>query len=550
MAGQKLFVQRRRAILGLAALFLLPATLLAQTPGKGKEKKTAPRADVESFRARVEKILAGETPAAAPAAAAVPGTAADRPRFAAVPSKGHWGILVVDAATGEVLFQRNADSYFTPASNTKLFTTALGLARLGPDFKYRTVVESRGQPDAFGRLRGDLVLVGRGDPNLSNRKFPYLREVEREGAPDKVLAALADQIAALGIRQIEGNIVADDSYFSAERYPSGWAIDDMTTSSGAPVSALAVNDNTLAIEVRPGAAAGDAAWFAVEPWAEFYSFANEVTTVAAPAAGQPPARAGADREPGSHAVKLTGSIAFGAPPQTIVLAVEEPAEYAAALLKRLLEARGVRVYGRAVANHQPVKTMEARTVLAEHTSLPLRDSVRLINKISQNLHTEMLLRTATREAGGAYTLRESLRAAQQFHDDIGIATGDAALFDGSGLSRRNLVTPRGVVTLLRWAAQQPWAEVYRDSLPVAGQDGTLSDRMRDTPAAGRIRAKTGTLGNVNSLSGFAETAHGSKLVFSFFGNHHNLRRATRVLDDICVALVEEMGAPPPKRKRR
>lgn len=549
--GGHVFLMRRRltgqslwiALLAVSAAFAqAPATKKAAKPAR----KPPERADVAKFRSRVEKILSSEitAPATQTQTVQVP---PERNRNANTPAKGHWGILVVHAGTGEVLYEYNADRYFTPASNTKLYTTALGLAKLGPDYRYRTTVESRALPDANGRLLGDLVLVGRGDPNLSNRKFPYLGKEEREGAPEKVLAELADQIVARGVKQIEGNIVGDDSYFSAERYPSGWAIDDMTEGYGAPVSALTINDNMLFIEVRPGGLEGEPAWFNVEPWAAFYSFRNESRTIPAE---QRPGRVTLDREPGSREVIFSGTAALGAPPITLTLAVEEPAEHAAALFKRLLEARGVRVYGRAVADHNPAKTMEARTVLAEHTSLPLSDSIRLINKISQNLHTEMLLRTATRESAGALTLRDSLRAAQVFRDSIGIKPEDVFVADGSGLSRRNLITPRATVTLLRWAAQQPWAAVYADSLPVAGQDGTLTDRMKDTTAAGRIHAKTGTLGNVNALSGYAESVHGEKLVFSMFGNSHNLRRGTRVLDDIANAMVEELGAPPPKKKRR
>ncbi len=548
-------VQRRLAIARNWLLVpLLVATLgAAQTtvPKKAAKpvRKPPERADVAKFRARVETILSTEIPANAQNNPSPNPNATERNRNATSPAKGHWGILVVDANSGEVLYEHNADSYFTPASNTKLYTTALGLAKLGPDYRYRTTVESSAKsgPDAHGRLLGDLVLVGRGDPNLSNRRFPYVAKEERDGTPEKVLAEFADQIVARGIKQIEGNIIGDDSYFSAERYPSGWAIDDMTEGYGAPVSALTVNDNMLLVEVQPGAQVGEPAWFNVEPWAAFYALRNESRTIPAE---QRPGRVTLDRQPGARDVILSGTAALGAPPITLTLAVEEPAEHAATLFKRLLEARGVRIYGRALADHNPVKTMEVRNVLAEHTSLPLSDSVRLINKISQNLHTEMLLRTATRESAGALTLRDSLRAAQEFRDSIGIKPEDVFVADGSGLSRRNLVTPRATVTLLRWAAQQPWAAVYADSLPVAGQDGTLTERMKDTPAAGRIHAKTGTLGNVNALSGYAETMFGTRLVFSMFGNSHNLRRGTRVLDDICNAMVEELGAPPPKKKRR
>ena len=193
------------------------------------------RPDVAQFRKRVEAALS----------AAARG-----------PAKGSWGILVSDAATGEVLYERNADSYFTPASDAKLFSTALALATLGPDYRIRTTVAASGALDANGFLDGDLVLIGRGDANLSNRKFLFDKRVEREGPPEKVLAEFADAVVARGVKEIKGDVVADDSLFQPERFPSGWAIDDMQWSYGAPVSAIAVNDNTFTIDLRPGGQAG------------------------------------------------------------------------------------------------------------------------------------------------------------------------------------------------------------------------------------------------------------------------------------------------------
>jgi len=522
---------RRRALaltLLLSLFTVAPAARSQRKPAKPKE-----RADVARFRARAEALLSE-----------------------AKADKGHWGVLLVDAASGETLYSLNAQKYFTPASNTKLYTTVAALALLGPDFRWRTSVESRGTLDKHGRLRGDLVLVGRGDPNLSNRKFPFDTKVEREGRAEKILIELAEQIVARGVRQIEGHIVGDDSYFPPERYASGWAIDDITFGYGAPVSALTVNDNTLAVELLPGEREGDPAWFGVEPWAEFYEFVNEVRTAAA---GSKPEISVA-REPGSRRVVLRGAIPLDKESQRLTLAVEEPAEFAAALLKRILESRGVRIYGRATAQHvpradprdAPDNNSGAAVVLAEHTSGPLLDGVRLVNKISQNLHAELLLRAMGREKRAAGSTEAALEVVQEFFKSIGIAEKDVSSYDGSGLSRRNLVTPRATVTLLAWAAKQPWFEQFLDTLPVSAQDGTLAERMKDTPAAGRIQAKTGSLANSNALSGFATSLHGVRVIFSMFGNTHNLRGtdATGVLDSLCIAMVEELGAPPPKKKKR
>ncbi len=520
-----------RSRLVAAALFLLslagpasaqqkpPATPAPAPPAAAKSAaETKPRADVAAFRRRVEATLSE-----------------------ARADKGTWAVLVTQAATGEVLFALNPQRYFMPASNTKLFATALALATLGPDYRFRTTLETHGVLRRSGRLEGDLVLVGRGDPNLSNRKFPFAQKVEHDGPPEKVLAELADALIARGVSQIAGDIIADDSYFAVERFPSGWTIDDMMWSYGAAVSALAVNDNTIVLELRPGEHEGDPAWFGVEPWAAYYKIQSEVRT--GPKGSE--RKLEVVRDPGSRVFLVRGTIPAAAEPHTLTFAVEEPAEHAAALLKRLLEARGVRVYGEARARHTPEATSDAVTVLAEHVSLPLADAIRLVNKMSVNLHAELLLRTAAREKAGAVKTEDALKFAQDFFKSAGIEEGDVALSDGSGLSRRDLVTPQAAVKLLQYVAQQPWAETFRSTLPVAGQDGTLEDRMKNTAAAGRIWAKTGTLEHVNALSGYATTLHGAQLIFSIFGNNYLLRSrdANGVIDAICVAMIEELGVP-------
>ncbi len=492
--------------------------------------KLAERADVARFRQRAEAALS------------VSG-----------PDKGFWGVLVTDAATGEVLYARNAGNYFAPASDAKLFTTALALATLGPDYRIRTTVSASGALDADGRLSSDLVLTGRGDANLSNRKFPYEKKVERDGPPERALAALADSVVARGVKEIDGGVVADDSLFHLERFPSGWTIDDMLWSYGAAVSAIAVDDNTFTIEVRPGEREGDGVAFTVDPASDFYTVENTLRT----SARGSEEKLTAAREPGSRTIRLSGTIPAGAPPRKLVFAVEEPAEYAAALLARLLEARGIKIHGGARGRHAGDPELSranrpAETILAEHTSAPLAEDIRQMNKNSLNLHAEPLLLLAAHEKTGATTYKEAVKFAAEFFKAAGIAEGDVVLTDGSGLSRRDLVTPRAIVQMLHYAAAQPWGELYRSSLPVVGEDGTLSDRMKNTSAAGRIFAKTGTIEHVVSLSGYATTARGARLIFSILGNNNNLhaQEADMVLDAIAVAMIEELGPAPVTKKRK
>ena len=458
-------------------------------------------------------------------------------------AKGEWGLLIVDAQSGQILYQRNADSYFVPASNMKLFTTALALAKLGPSYRFRTTIEALANPSPNGKLAGSLFLVGRGDPDLSNRKYPFDHKEEFDGAPEKVLAELADAIVAKGVKEIDGNIVGDDSYFPRERYPNGWEIDDMVWEYGAAVSSIVVDDNTVNLTLTPGQKAGDPVTFVVEPATPEFLVENSVVTSAAGVKSDLTLK----REPGSNVVQIIGTLPARSTPRKLTLAIQEPALHAAAMLKRLLEDRGVKITGNAAALHLPPgpPPNEARVVLAEHTSIPLSDSVKLINKISQNLHTEMLLRTAARQNGVWETPDDLAKFPGDFYASAGIVPGDIVQTDGSGLSRHDLVTPRALVSLLLFAQKQPWFAPYYDSLPIAGVDGSLEDRMKNTAAAGRVHAKTGSVEHVRTRTGFAELPSGRRLIFSFLSNNMDLGHdATETLDGLTVAMVEEFSTLP------
>src|SRR5271170_3114210 len=230
-------IRKRGTILWLAASLLFAQAASGQQSSRPKQ-----RLDLVRFRARVDAALAE-----------------------AHAQRAFWGILVADRDTGETLYALNADHFFAPASNAKVFSTALALATLGGDYQFRTTLESRGTLGNDGRLAGDLILVGRGDPDLSNRKFPYAGREEREGPAEKILAEMADAAIAKGLREVDGDIIADDSYFPYDPYPAGWSIGDVFFEFGAPVSAIAFNDNTVSIHVQPGARVGDPASITTEP---------------------------------------------------------------------------------------------------------------------------------------------------------------------------------------------------------------------------------------------------------------------------------------------
>jgi D-alanyl-D-alanine carboxypeptidase/D-alanyl-D-alanine-endopeptidase (penicillin-binding protein 4) len=520
-------------------LLLLPAALLlvfCALPPLAARAQSKPSHEQACCATKHDGERKGFTPTRASAAARFGGRA--ETLLAPAPaSKGDWGILIVDAQTGELLFEKNADSYFVPASNMKLFTTALALAKLGPDYRFHTTLETRGAISPEGTLSGDLVLVGRGDPNLSNRKFPFELKEEFDGPPEEVLIKLADALVAHGVKEISGDVVGDDSYFPRERYPNGWEIDDMVWEYGAAISAIVVDDNTVSLTLTPGEKMGDPVQASVSPLTPDFTLQNDVITAAAEVKSD----LTLTRDPGANLVVVRGTMPAKSSPRKLVLAIEEPAQHAASLLAALLAERGVKIDGKIRAVHVAESDTTPRVVLAEHVSVPLGDSVKLVNKISQNLHTEMLLRTAARQNGLWITPEDMLKTPLDFYASAGIAADDVIQTDGSGLSRHDLVTPRAIVTLLKYAQGQTWFAPYYASLPVAGIDGSLQDRMKGTVAAGRIHAKTGSVEHVRTLSGFAETPSGRRLIFSFLSNNQGGKNheTADALNGLCVAMIEE-----------
>src|SRR5260370_21140190 len=326
-------------------------------------------------------------------------------------NKGEWGLLIVDAESGETLYEQNADKYFVPASNMKLFTTALALSKLGPDFRFHPTLETSGAISKEGVLGGDLVLVGRGDPNLSNRKFPYELKEEFDGPQEKALAELADVLVARGVKEISGDIVGDDSYFPRERYPNGWEIDDMVWEYGAAISAIVVDDNTVALTLTPGERAGSPVQAALAPTTPDFSVENEVTTSAADAKSD----LTLTRQPGSNLVVVEGSLRARRAPRKLLLAIEGQAQHAGTTIKCLLERRGIKCAGGERARHDQPELGGDPLVLSEHVSVPLGDAVKLINKISQNLHAEMLLRTVARQNAEWATPDELMKVPLDFY---------------------------------------------------------------------------------------------------------------------------------------
>jgi serine-type D-Ala-D-Ala carboxypeptidase/endopeptidase (penicillin-binding protein 4) len=351
--------------------------------------------------------------------------------------------------------------------------------------------------------------------------------------------------------------VADDSYFAFERYGEGWSQDDLVWADGAPVSALTINDNVVFVNILPGAHPGDKAFVSITPFADYYAIDNRLMTTPS-GTGR---RIYINREPGSTQLTLWGTIPVDDTGANEGLAIEDPAEFAATLFRHLLEVRGIAIYGKQRTRHTELANLTTFTstvvaggggdehsltspagplVLAEYQSAPLSEDIQVINKVSQNLHAEILLRLLGREKGTAGTVEAGLEVLRGFLNNAGVSSDEYDFHDGSGLSRQNLVTPHAIVQLLQYAASQPWGSEFRQSLPAAGVDGSLADRLKDLQPGVQVFGKTGSLGGVKSLSGYAVTAKGEQLVFSIMSNNESAssKRVTDAIDSIVEAIVQ------------
>ncbi|MBV9307305.1 MAG: D-alanyl-D-alanine carboxypeptidase/D-alanyl-D-alanine-endopeptidase [Acidobacteriaceae bacterium] len=423
---------------------------------------------------------------------------------------GRVGYKFVKVETGEVLAEGGSSTFFTPASNTKLYTTATALVRLGADYRFHTELRTSSAWMPGQRAINDLVLVGGGDPNLSGRTLPYLAD-EPEGDPLQAFKQLADQVAGEGIREIKGNILGVNTRYEGDAYPDGWTLDDSAYSYGAPVSALSLNDNTVTLILRP-TQTGELAAVETCPSPSEFIVLNQVVTDDSKSS-----HVQFHRLPGSNEVIVSGTIGKSVDGWREDLGVNDPALFAAETIADLLRDRGITLRGEP---RSAISVPVGGALLAARESAPVSEMIRVINKVSQNLHAEMLLREVALCRTGAGTLQNGLKEREAFLQEAGITregTG-VALEDGSGLARQNLTTPDSTVALLRYMWSRPEREVWLRSLPIGGLDGSLEHRFRKIAGAQRVHAKTGSLAHVNALSGYIETQKSGWLAFSIMVN--------------------------------
>jgi D-alanyl-D-alanine carboxypeptidase/D-alanyl-D-alanine-endopeptidase (penicillin-binding protein 4) len=452
-------------------------------------------------------------------------------------TRARWGVFVTSMKDGRVLYSRNGDKLFTPASNMKIYTTAVALDLLGADYRWRTSVYADKQPDADGVIDGNLTLYGRGAPDL---------DTNGKGG----LAALADQLYQRGVRRVRGNIIGDESFFRGELYGLGWQWNDLQWYFGAEPSALTINENSVELTIAPANRVGSSATLTLNRGSNYFHLTNRTQTAERDAT----TTIGINRGLSDNELLVWGDFPVGGRTFSAFLSVTTPARWAATLFKEALIARGINVEGEGrsrdfrVADSDKFDPQRAFE-MAQENSAALSEIVRHTNKESDNLYAELILRTLGKERGSSAADPDPRKNRERGDDEAGTAvvrswldrngvdTGDLAIRDGSGLSRLDLVTPEATARLLVAISSTNSATAFHDSLPIAGRDGTLRGRL--VREAGRVFAKTGTLTYDHSLSGYAVTPGKETLAFSIFCNDASSQsNPVRIIDQIAGLMAQ------------
>ena len=476
---------------------------------------------------------------------------------------GFFAVKIVSLDTGSVIYEQDANKFVRPASNMKLYTVATAFDRLTPEFHFVTSVYAKEKPDD-GKVKGDLIIYGRGDPSIAARF--------NDGDYFKGINELADRIVAAGVKRVKGDLVGDESYFNGAPLGSGWEWEDLTWSYGAPVSALNINDNALDLNVKPSDRVGAPVSVTTgPPAASFVTILNRATTSARGSRSNLQIYRGL----GANTIELSGTLPLGDAGWVGGVAIQDPALAFVTMLRDALMKRGVKIEGRVrTVTSRSGETLLPRTAAGFGTGSMAQFPVEITTlqsppfsviaahtlKPSQNQYTELILRTLGRNSqvlnnvGQTKPLSaESLSArddedaglevVRTFLRQAGIGENEVELNDGSGLSRNDLISANTTVQLLTFMSKHKYFEQFRDALPIAGVDGTLRTRMRGTPAEGNLRAKTGSLSSVASLSGYVTTAGGEHLVFSMMLNNYPDAAAVRrdSIDAIAVLLASFSG---------
>ncbi len=457
----------------------------------------------------------------------------------------HWGVLIVDPERGDTLYSRNAGKLFMPASNMKLITGAVALARLGGDFRYETRVLG-GTTVRDGVLAGDLAVLGSGDPSYTDSLAG--------GDAMAPLRALADALAARGIREVTGRLLRAAPVFPDSTLGFGWAWDDLDYGYSAPIDALLFNEGVARVTIVSGATAGAPVTVRTAPARTVPALGTVAVTTVARDTGRAggtnavsPTRSrvewSSDVRGPRPTLSLTGQVIAG-DSVTLEVALRHPSGAWLDAFAEALTARGIRVRGGVEPNAFADTT--GMVTLASRPSPPLREILPRFEKPSQNQIGELLLKTLGRMETGSGTADSGRAVVERQLLAWGADSAGFAIRDGSGLSRHDYLTPETIVRVLDTMRRHPAFRTYYDALPIAGVDGTIRNRMRGTRAQGNVHAKTGTLDKARALSGYVTTADGRLLLFSMLANNHVVSNAEveRVQDALLTWLASTaIGAP-------
>jgi D-alanyl-D-alanine carboxypeptidase/D-alanyl-D-alanine-endopeptidase (penicillin-binding protein 4) len=441
-------------------------------------------------------------------------------------SNAFWGVVIQSLETGEYFYKRNEDRLFMPASNLKLFTSAAGLLLLGSDYKFSTDIYRNGEIDG-SILIGDLIIQGRGDPTFSGRFY--------NNNMLKVFEMWADSLLAAGIDEIRGNIIGDDNEFDDLGLGNGWSWDYESYWFAAQTSAVSFNDNCVDVVITMKENE-------YLPEIKIYPDTKYIVTInkVMPVSKDSITSIDIYRERGTNVVTIFGTIKQGDSVKTYVT-VNNPTQYAMVVFKEVLESKGIEVKGYPMdIDDMPLAVnYSSFNKIFTFYSPELNEIIKVINKNSQNFFAEQLLKTIGLEIIGYGTTENGIEAINEILPDLGIYPENIVIVDGSGLSRLNLVTPRQVVQLLTHMYKSNLFIPFYNSLPIAGVDGTIGSRMKNGKAENNVRAKTGFLGAVRSLSGYVYTSDGEPVAFSMITNNFKVptKLADNIQDLICLRLA-------------
>lgn len=442
-------------------------------------------------------------------------------------NNAQWGVVIQSLETGEYFYKRNEDKFFMPASNLKLFTTAAGLVLLGPNYSFKTNVYTRGKIDG-SILDGDLVVQGRGDPTISGRFYG--------NDLFKVYSNWADSLISMGIDEIRGNIIGDDNAFDDVGLGTGWRWDYLSEWFAAPSSAVSFNDNCADILVTVDKITRQPV-VKITPDTKYMIVLNRVMTVPKDSVTS----INVYREMGTNVVTVYGTIRADSDSMKTFVTVNNPTQFAMVTLKDILKEKGIAIDGYPIDVDDiaaPLDYTKMKKIFTQY-SPPLKEVIKVINKNSQNFFAEQLLKTIGLEKYNFGSVENGVKAEDKAFKDMGINPESMTIMDGSGLSRLDMVTPRQIVALLSYMYKSKYYIPFFNSLPIAGVDGTLGDRMQNTKAQGKVRAKTGYLEGVRSLSGYAFTGDNEPVAFAIIVNNFNVpvKLAENIQDLVCLRLA-------------